>query len=179
MTRIVVAFTGKEARGKILRLLAAEGLGAAAVCASGAEVLRAVHKLGIAIVICGFRLRDMTADSLAADLRGLAVLMVVAKAPYLELCGGENLYKLAVPASRADFFATLHLLMDAETANLRRPPSRRREEEQQIIRRAKALLMDVNRMSEADAHRFLQKRSMDLCEKLVDTAQKLIDSYTS
>ncbi len=113
-----------------------------------------------------------------ADLRGLAVLMVVAGGPYLELCGGENLCKLAVPASRADFCATLHLLMDLETASLRHPPSRRREEEQQVIRRAKELLMDVNRMSEAEAHRFLQKRSMDHCTKLVETAREIIDSYT-
>ena len=39
MTRIVVAFTGEELRQKTLRLLASEGLEAAAVCACGAEVI--------------------------------------------------------------------------------------------------------------------------------------------
>ena len=116
MTRIVVAFIKEELQRKTQRLLASEGLEIAAVCASGAEVIRTVRQMGSAAVICGFRLRGMTADVLAADLRGLAAVMAVAKASYLELCGGENLFKLPVPASRAEFIATLNLMLDFEAA---------------------------------------------------------------
>ena len=38
--------------------------------------------------------------------------------------------------------------------------------------------MDVNRMTESEAHRFLQKRSMDAGLKMYETAQIIIDSYT-
>ena len=48
----------------------------------------------------------------------------------------------------------------------------------ELIQRAKELLMDINRMTEAEAHRFLQKRSMDAGLKMVETAQMVIDSYT-
>ena len=48
----------------------------------------------------------------------------------------------------------------------------------QEIRRAKELLMEVNRMSEAEAHRFLQKRSMDTGAKLADTARLVLEHYT-
>ena len=44
-----------------------------------------------------------------------------------------------------------------------------------IIRRAKALLMERDGMTEAQAHRFLQKRSMDHQEKLLRTAQAVLD----
>lgn len=37
--------------------------------------------------------------------------------------------------------------------------------------------MDVNRMTEAEAHRFLQKRSMDTGARLTETAQAVIDAY--
>lgn len=47
-----------------------------------------------------------------------------------------------------------------------------------LIRRAKELLMEVNRMSEAEAHRFLQKRSMDTGAKLADTARLVLEHYT-
>ena len=177
MAHIVVAFTGEEARRKALRLLAAEGLEAAAVCSAGGEVIRGVRRMGSAIVICGFRLRDMTADAMASDLRGLAAVMVVAKAAHLELCGGENLFKLPVPATRAEFAATLGLLLDFEAAHLRHPAGRRREEEQRSIRQAKELLMDVNRMTEEEAHRFLQKRSMERGVPLAEAARWVIDSY--
>ena len=140
-------------------------------------MIRTVRRTGSAAVICGFRLLDMTADALAADLRGLAAVMVVAKASYLDLCGGENLFKLPVPASRAEFAATLGLLLDFEAAHLRHPVSRRREEDQRLIRQAKELLMDVNRMSEEEAHHFLQKRSMERGVPLAEAARRVIDSY--
>ncbi len=178
MTRIVVAFIKEELQRKTQRLLASEGLEIAAVCASGAEVIRTVRQMGSAAVICGFRLRDMTADVLAADLRGLAAVMAVAKASYLELCGGENLFKLPVPASRAEFIATLNLMLDFEAAHLRHPASGRREEERRVIRQVKELLMDVNRMTEEEAHRFLQKRSMERGIRMAEAARWVIDSYT-
>ena len=61
MDRIVVAFANEEAQRRILRLLASDGWEPAACCTSGAEAIRTVRKLGSAIVVCGFKLRDMTA----------------------------------------------------------------------------------------------------------------------
>lgn len=174
MGRIIVAFSREETRQRILRLLALEGL-EGVPCASGAEVLRTVRRLGGAVVVCGFYLSDMTADALAEDLRGLAVVLVVAKATYLELCGGENLYKLTAPLSRPEFSSTLRLLLDR--ALTPRPAPRRDEDAQRLIRRAKELLMDVNRMSEEEAHRFLRRRAMDAGVKLEEAARRIIESY--
>ena len=70
------------------------------------------------------------------------------------------------------------MLRRFEEKNLHHPPPKRKEEEQKLIRTAKELLMDVNRMTEAEAHRFLQKRSMDSGMKLAEMAQYIIDSYT-
>nr|WP_325182182.1 ANTAR domain-containing protein [uncultured Oscillibacter sp.] len=174
MDRIIVAFRGEETRRRILRLLALEGR-EGVPCAGGAEALRAVRRLGGGVVICGFYLSDMTANALAEDLRGLALVLVAAQAACLELCGGENLYKLAVPVSPPEFAATLRLLLDRAPAP--RPASRRNEADQALIRRAKALLMDVNRMSEEDAHRFLRRRAMDGGMKLEEAARRIIESY--
>ena len=178
MDRIVVAFASEEAQRRILRLLASDGWEPAACCASGAEAIRTARKLCSAIVSSGNKLRDLTATDLAADLRGTAVLLAVSSAVNLDMCEGENLYKLATPAARSDFFATLDMLRRFEEKNLHHPPPKRKEEEQKLIRTAKELLMDVNRMTEAEAHRFLQKRSMDSGMKLAEMAQYIIDSYT-
>ena len=157
MGRIIVAFRGEEARKKILRLLTLEGL-EGVPCTGGAEVLRTVRRLGSAVVICGFYLSDMTADTLAEDLRGFAVVLVIAKAAYLELCGGENLYKLAVPVSRVEFSATLRLLLDYESSHLRRGGGR-------------------GGGGGEEAHRFLRRRAMDAGVKLGDAARRIIESY--
>lgn len=173
MDNIIVVFANEEARRRIRSLLDTGGYRANAVCSSGAEAIRAVRTLGGGVVVCGFRLGDMTANHLGADLLGLAALLVVSSAANLDLCEGENLFRLASPVSRADFFAMLDLLF----RKLRRPSGKRGEEDRAIIQCAKEILMNMNRMTEAEAHRFLQKRSMDTGAKLIETAQTVIDAY--
>ena len=146
-------------------------------CFSGADVIRAVRKLGSAVVICGFKLRDMTAGDLAASLRGTAALLVVTSPVYLDMCGGDNLYKLPTPVARADFFSSLRMNRELEEKQLHPPVIQRRASEQQVVDRAKELLINVNRMTESEAHRFLQKRSMDTGLRMVETAQYIINAY--
>lgn len=177
MSSVIVAYSSEEARRRVRLLLESGGWRCAACVSSGGEAIRAVRTLdGDAVVICGARLGDMTASQLAASVSGSGSVVVIASAASLDLCEGENLYKLASPAARSDFFALLDLL--ARTARKRRPPPCRDEESQGLIRRAKEILMDVNRMSEPEAHRFLQKQSMDCGWKLTETAQWVIESYT-
>lgn len=175
MNDIIAAFSHEEARRRVRLLLESGGWRCAACVSSGGEAIRAARTLGEGvIVICGARLGDMTASRLAASVSGSGSVVVIASAASLDLCEGENLYKLANPVSRSDFFALLELLVQKK----RRPPRQRGTQEQSLIQRAKALLMDVNRMTEPEAHRFLQKRSMDCGWKLAETAQWVIESYT-
>ncbi len=178
MDRMIVAFPNAEAQRRIVKLLEIGGYAPACCCAAGAEAVRAAKKLGSAVIICGFHLRDMTANDLAASLRDTAALLVVSTAANLDFCEGENLFKLSTPARRADFFVSLDLLRKFEAKKLRHPAPPRKEEDQRLIRRAKELMMDINRMTEAEAHRFLQKRSMDTGLKLTETARIIVDSYT-
>ena len=180
MDRIILAFASERAHAQLTRTLGSGGLAPTVSCFSGAEAIRAARKLGSAVVICGFRLRDMTAELLAADLAGIAPVLVVSSPGNLALCGDENLIKLAVPATRAEFFASLDLARGALTgaAPAAHPQARRSAGEEHLIRRAKAALMETNLMSEAEAHRFLQKRSMDTGAKLADTARLVLEHYT-
>lgn len=178
MDRIVAAFAHEEAQRRILRLLENGGYAVAGCFFSGADVIRAAHKLEGAAVVCSFRLRDMTAAELAENLGPDTGILVIASAANLDLCQGENLYKLPIPASRADLYASVDMLLRFRREHARRSPPQRQEEAQKLIRRAKELLMDVNRMSESEAHRFLQKRSMDTGLRLEQTARLVIETYT-
>lgn len=175
MDNIIVAFPSEEARNRVRKMLESGGFRPSAVYASGAEAIRTLRTLGSGVVICGFRLGDMTAGELAFGLRSCGAVLMVASAASLDYCEGENLYKLASPVSRADFFALLEVVLRRTP---RRPPAQRDRESQELVQRAKALLMDVHRMSEAEAHRFLQKQSMDNGWRLVETARWILDSYT-
>lgn len=57
---------------------------------------------------------------------------------------------------------------------LRNIPRQRSEEDRQTIEQAKALLMDRNKFSEEEAHRYIQKRSMENGTGLVEVAQMIL-----
>ncbi len=173
MEDIIVAFAKDAARRQILQLLEREGLTASYCCADGASTVRAVRRQGGGMVVCGFRLRDMTAEALRQRLEGLARLLVLAHAGDLALCG-DGICKLPMPFYPSDFHAALELLLRKAPP----VPGRRTEAERDAVRQAKALLMDVHRMSEPEAHRFLQQYSMDYGLKLAGAAQAILERYT-
>ena len=53
--------------------------------------------------------------------------------------------------------------------------SERNERQNQIISRAKAQLMEKKEISEAEAHRYLQKYSMESGNSLTETAQMILE----
>ena len=56
----------------------------------------------------------------------------------------------------------------------RTEPKVRSEEEKRMLQDAKELLMVRNNMSEEEAHRYIQKRSMDNGTGLIETAQMIL-----
>lgn len=56
----------------------------------------------------------------------------------------------------------------------RQQPKQRSEEERMIVAQAKNLLMERNNMTEEEAHRYIQKCSMDSGTNLIETAQMVM-----
>ena len=86
------------------------------------------------------------------------------------LCG----FKLLAPVRRSDLINSVHMLLHLREDGARLSMPRRSEEEKQIIGEAKALLMERHGMTEAEAHRYIQKRSMDAGAKMVQTAKLIL-----
>ena len=53
-------------------------------------------------------------------------------------------------------------------------PKTRSEEDMRILNEAKALLMSRNNMTEEQAHKYIQKNSMETGSGLVETAAKVL-----
>ena len=56
----------------------------------------------------------------------------------------------------------------------RQIPRKRDQEGREWIEKAKQILMETNHMTEEEAHRYVQKSSMDSGNSMVETAQMLI-----
>ena len=69
---------------------------------------------------------------------------------------------------------TASCIVCRSAAEVKRTVNKRSGEEQAIIKEAKGLLMERHGMSEEQAHRFLQKKSMNSGAKMVQTAKLVL-----
>ena len=82
-----------------------------------------------------------------------------------------------MPLKIHDLIDTLSMLEEAQNRRrrkLRNQVKKRGSEDQAIIEEAKRILMERNNMTEAEAHRYIQKTSMDSATNMVETAQMVI-----
>ena len=59
----------------------------------------------------------------------------------------------------------------------REKPNKRSSADQGVINQAKSLLMEKNELTEEEAHRYLQKRSMDNGTNMVETAYMVLQVF--
>ena len=102
-------------------------------------------------------------------------MLMVGPQSRLELNETEGIFKLPSPVRRGELLASVRMLVQFQRYVPReKGPAKRGGEEQRLIARAKAVLMDRHGMTEEQAHRFLQKQSMDNGAKLTDTARLVL-----
>lgn len=148
-----------------------------ALCTTGAQALQSADELGGGIIVCGYRFADMMYTELYEYLPPEFEMLLIASPAN---CAGrdvENLVCLTTPLKGNELLQTLQMM---ETMRMRRKRKTRQgtrartEEEEALIMEAKALLMERNNLSEEEAHRYIQKRSMDNGTGLVETAQMIL-----
>ena len=174
MRQVIVAFESRANRERIRDILEGTGEFSCLLCQNGDEVRRVVRKLRLDIVVCGFKLGEESSESVFFDLPQRCVMLMIAPQDRLELCEAEGIFKLQTPLRRSELLASVRML-----AQLRHPgrdsgPAQRSQEERELVQRAKAVLMDRHGMTEEQAHRFLQKQSMDNGARLTETAKLVL-----
>ncbi len=174
MISIIVAFPKHEDARKIRSLLVRNGWQVAGVCTSGAQALQLLEHVQSGILLCGYKFPDMLYADLAECLP-TGIQMLLAASPHiLSDCKDNDIVCLSLPLKMADLLNTLEMMavnLERQRRRRRAKPRVRSEEEQKLIDQAKRLLMERNNMTEEEAHRYIQKCSMDSGNTLVETAE--------
>ncbi|MDD3251824.1 MAG: ANTAR domain-containing protein [Lachnospiraceae bacterium] len=177
MANIIVAFSKPEDAKSIKNILTRSGLQVITVCTSGAQVLAQAEDLSSGIIVCGYRMTDMLFSELHDCMPAeFSMLMVSSPSKWVAQVP-EDIVCLPMPLKVHDLVSTLEMMIQANSRRrkkLRQQPKQRNEEEQTLISQAKNLLMERNNMSEEEAHRYIQKCSMDSGTNLIETAQMVI-----
>ena len=174
MVNVVVVFPKIEDAKSIRNLLVRNGYRVNAVCSSGAQALAAAYELGSGIIVCGYRYPDMTYEQLYEDMPSSFEMLLVASSRALSEGIIRGVISVSMPLKIHDLVNSLEMV--AENLQRRRrkrhmQPTQRSGEDKKLIEEAKALLMERNHMTEEEAHRYLQKTSMDSGTNLVETAE--------
>ena len=115
---------------------------------------------------------------------GAGVLLLVKAEHYPDINGRVSPFgvlALPKPASSQTVSQSLQLLcgtrerlrrMEQKTASIEE-----KMEEIRIINRAKLLLMEQLKMTEKEAHRFIEKQAMDRCVTRITIAQSILSTY--
>ena len=88
-----------------------------------------------------------------------------------------EIFSLPTPLHVNELLSTMEVMSYAYSRwrkKMRAKPRVRSREEQQTIERAKMLLMERNGLTEPEAHRYLQKASMDNGTGVVETADMIL-----
>jgi response regulator NasT len=174
---MIVAFSKPEDARSIRNILMKNGFQVNAVCTSGAQALALMEDLNSGVIVCGYRLADMVFSELAENLPADFSMLMVSNPTRWPSSRPENVVCLPMPLKVHDLVESVEMLLEAQARRRRRrrlQPKERNDEQRVLLNEAKRLLMERNGMSEEEAHRYIQKTSMDSGTNMVETAQMVI-----
>lgn len=177
MTNIVVVLPKLEDARGIRSVLMKNGFQTTVACANGAQALSHLRDLNDGIVICSYKMADMIYTELRDYLPDGFDMLLLASQAVLSEQRRNDIVSLAMPFKVHDLLNTVDMMGQAILRRRRRErlkPKKRSSEEDALIREAKELLMGRNHMTEEEAHRYIQKSSMDSGTNMVETAQMVL-----
>ena len=168
---VFIAFTNKKIALNVAKTVVANHMNIVCITTGLAELRKKIHPYEYGTIICGCHFRDGYLMHFIEDLPEKINIIVVGSRSSLEEITSERVFKLAVPLQKMDLICSLNMLSSMD--NYMRTKERDHEEEK-LIARAKRLLINRYSMTEDQAHRYMQKKSMDTGRKLSDIAKIII-----
>lgn len=147
-----------------------------AVCTTGAQTLNSINNLESGILICGCRFIDMMYTEIYEYLPSEFQMLLIASASSIQEREISNIVSLVLPMKVHELLQTVEMMEEKSAAGVNACGNARRYVLRRIRRssRKPRSLMDRNGFSEEEAHRYIQKRSMDNGTELVEVSQMIL-----
>ena len=177
MTNIIVALPKLDNAKSIKNILVRSGIPVTGICTTGAQALSLADSMHDGVLICNYKLADMMYDHLHECLPTGFEMLLMAPQAVISECYGNDIVCLSMPLQVNDLINTVNMMAEGVERKRRKKkmqPKVRNAEEQAMITEAKKLLMERNHMDETEAHRYLQKCSMDSGTNMAEAAQMVL-----
>lgn len=179
---VIVVFPKLESAQQIKKILQQNGFDVLAVCTTGAQALQHANNLDSGIIVCAYRFVDMMFTELKEYLTPNFEMLLISSPGNVEEIDLHEVVCLNLPLKVHELVQTMNMInysISRKRKKKRLQPKERSEDQKAMIKDAKGLLMERNHMSEEEAHRYIQKRSMDNGTDLVETAQMILSLMNS
>lgn len=180
MVNIFVLFPKQEQARSIRNLLVRSGFEVTSACVTGAQFMQRSEGLEDGLVVCGYKFVDMVCSELREYLPESFQMIVLAPQTNLEFFNFQGMHYLPMPLKPQLLIEEVRKLVDtvlSEQKKKKQKPRQRTREELEIMEEVKLLLMKNNRISEQEAHEYIQRRSMNSGIGLIEMAKLIRDSY--
>ncbi|MCM1544233.1 MAG: ANTAR domain-containing protein [Ruminococcus sp.] len=176
MRKVIVAAASSKFSATLEKLLGQGDISVQLFCKSGSEVLSLQNDVDDAVLVCG-PLKDIPAIYLARQIPESwdAVLLLDSNQPFPYYV--SNITPITLPVNRMEFLETVRSIAEefAQTfASKTTAKLMRNDEDKEVIERAKRKIMTERGISEGDAHKLLQRYSMNLGISMVASAMRFI-----
>lgn len=177
MINVIVVFPKLEDAKGIRNLLVRNGYSVAAVCTSGAQAMSFMDNMDYGVIVCGYKFNDMLYSELFHNMESTFQMLLVASRTKTESGITDGVVYVEMPLKSYDLLSTLEMMtqaLDRMKRKDRQKPKERNVAQKAIIDEAKKVLMKNKNMTEEEAHRYIQKNSMDSGTNMVETAQMVL-----
>ncbi len=168
---VFIAFSNKNTALSIAKTVMAAGFNAACAVLTAGALKQKLTYYDCGIVICGCRFGDENINALLPEIPETFNIILIGTPDQLAYCDDERAVKLAVPINANELIC----YMDMLRPELPDGHKKRSAEDRQLIERAKKFLITHYNMTEAQAHRFLEKKSMETGRTMAETAKKILN----
>ena len=184
--RVLIAGANDRTFDSLRELLPPDSYEAPLRAGSAGEAKRMLLETDVDLVILNAPLRDEFGTQLALNLSrdNLCVLMLVPAESFDAVCykvEDEGILTLSKPVSRSGLLGAIKLLtaMRGKLRKLDRQNQALQEKMQDIrtVNRAKWLLIEIKRMTENEAHYYIEKQAMDMRLSRREVAENIIRTY--
>lgn len=185
----LIVSSGEKGGDYLREMLTHEGYDPLTVVATGGDARRQLVTGGFDLIVINAPLSDEFGHELALDAASATaagVMLLVKNEVFDEICARVEMggvLTISRPVNRVLFHQGMRLIEALEARQQRYAREKQqlevKLEEVRLVSRAKCTLMEYLGMSEANAHRYIEKQAMNMRATKREIAENILRAYNS
>ncbi|MFI3230660.1 MAG: ANTAR domain-containing protein [bacterium] len=172
MSNIIIAFSKDKACDVISGILKQNGIIFTHTVKTSSALRQACTQLENAIVICNNRFMDENIFNIIQDFHENFTFVVIGDYSQIDALDDDKCYKVSVPIQKEEFLSIIDLAIYKHSEKVK-------DINKKNLNKAKDILINKLNMSEENAHKYIQQKSMNTGKNIHQICKLIIKKYSS